>query len=139
MTCHRTFATVATVLLFAAPVAAPLAAQSVTQLAALQYVAPVVEQAPVAAPATLTPAGTITSPLPPRPVRSDSRLTLRTNAAPADLAPAASPAPRSRAVTLMIVGGATMVVGSVVDGDAGSILMIGGAVIGLVGLWRYLN
>ncbi len=39
----------------------------------------------------------------------------------------------------MIIGGATLVVGSVVGGDAGQIMMIGGAVIGLVGLWRYLQ
>lgn len=39
----------------------------------------------------------------------------------------------------MIIGGATLVVGSVVGGDSGQIMMIGGAVIGLVGLWRYLQ
>lgn len=51
-------------------------------------------------------------------------------------------APRAREsenVALMIVGGAALVVGSIVDGDAGTIIMIGGGVAGLIGLWRYLR
>jgi hypothetical protein len=35
--------------------------------------------------------------------------------------------------------GATLVVGSIVGGDGGTILMVTGGVIGLVGLWRYLQ
>lgn len=47
---------------------------------------------------------------------------------------------RSRSnVTWMIVGGAALVVGSLVGGDAGTIIMVTGAVIGLVGLFRYLR
>ena len=48
-------------------------------------------------------------------------------------------APRSQAATLMIVGGAALLVGAVVGGTAGDLLMVGGAVIGLVGLYRYLQ
>lgn len=44
-----------------------------------------------------------------------------------------------RNVALMLIGGATLVVGSVVGGDAGTIIMITGGVIGLTGLWRYLQ
>jgi hypothetical protein len=44
-----------------------------------------------------------------------------------------------RNVTWMIVGGAALVVGSLVGGDAGTIIMVTGAVIGLVGLFRYLR
>ena len=40
---------------------------------------------------------------------------------------------------LMIVGGAALLVGAVVGGDAGNIFMIGGAVVGLIGLYRYLQ
>ena len=40
---------------------------------------------------------------------------------------------------LMIVGGAAILVGAVIGGDAGDIFMIGGAVVGLVGLYRYLQ
>ena len=45
----------------------------------------------------------------------------------------------SRNVVWMIVGGATLVVGSVVGGDAGTIMMVTGGVIGLVGLMRFLQ
>ena len=42
-------------------------------------------------------------------------------------------------VILMVVGGAAIVVGSVVGGDGGQLIMIGGAVVGLIGLWRWLQ
>jgi len=44
-----------------------------------------------------------------------------------------------RDVAWMIIGGATLVVGSMVDGDGGTIMMITGGVIGLMGLWRYMQ
>jgi hypothetical protein len=47
--------------------------------------------------------------------------------------------PSRRDTAWMIIGGAMLVVGSVVDGDAGTIIMVTGAVIGLTGLWRYLQ
>ena len=47
--------------------------------------------------------------------------------------------PRSQSVALMIVGGAGLIVGSVVHGDTGTIIMAGGAVVGLVGLYNYLR
>lgn len=40
---------------------------------------------------------------------------------------------------LVIVGAAAIVVGAVVGDDAGTVLMLGGAGIGLFGLWRLLN
>lgn len=56
---------------------------------------------------------------------------------------AAAPAPMragtNRDVAWMIVGGATLVVGSLIGGDGGTIMMITGGVIGLVGLMRYLQ
>lgn len=42
-------------------------------------------------------------------------------------------------VALMIVGGAAMVAGAIIDGDAGTIFLIGGAVIALWGLYNYLQ
>ena len=45
----------------------------------------------------------------------------------------------NRNVAWMIVGGAGLIVGSIIDGDAGTIVMVGSGVIGLVGLFRYLN
>lgn len=44
-----------------------------------------------------------------------------------------------RDVSWMVLGGAALVVGSLVGGDGGTIIMITGGVIGLVGLWRYLQ
>jgi hypothetical protein len=57
-------------------------------------------------------------------------------------APPVAPMPamrRSQSVALMIVGGAGMIVGSLIDGDTGTIIMVGGGVIGLVGLFQYLR
>lgn len=40
---------------------------------------------------------------------------------------------------LMIVGGAAIIVGAIVGGDAGDFFMIGGAIVGLYGLYKYLQ
>ena len=42
-------------------------------------------------------------------------------------------------VAMMIVGGAALVVGSLIDGDTGTIVMVSGGVVGLIGLFRYLR
>jgi hypothetical protein len=44
-----------------------------------------------------------------------------------------------QATTLMIVGTAALLVGAIIGGDAGTIIMVGGAVIGLFGLYRFLQ
>jgi hypothetical protein len=41
------------------------------------------------------------------------------------------------ATAMMIVGGASLLVGTVISGKPGSMIMIGGGLLGLVGLWRY--
>jgi hypothetical protein len=55
------------------------------------------------------------------------------------IAPLPAQGAQSANVALMIVGGAMMIVGSVVDGDTGTIIMVGGGAIGLIGLFRYLR
>ncbi len=40
---------------------------------------------------------------------------------------------------LMLVGVGAMIVGSIVDGDAGTIILLGGAALGGFGLYRYLS
>lgn len=40
---------------------------------------------------------------------------------------------------LMIVGAAALVVGAIIGDDAGTIVMVGGAVVGLIGLWNFLR
>jgi len=62
--------------------------------------------------------------------------TMATEAATEPVPPAMR---RSQSVALMIVGGAGMIVGSLIDGDTGTIIMAGGGVIGLVGLFQYLR
>lgn len=47
--------------------------------------------------------------------------------------------PVQRSVALMIVGGAVLVVGAVIGGTAGTVVMIGGGTIGIIGLLRYLQ
>ena len=42
-------------------------------------------------------------------------------------------------VALMIVGGAALILGSVIGDDAGALMMVGGGVVGLVGLYQYLT
>lgn len=42
-------------------------------------------------------------------------------------------------VALMIVGGGVLVVGAIIGGTAGTLMMVGGAVIGFIGLYRYLQ
>ena len=45
----------------------------------------------------------------------------------------------SRGQTLMIVGGVAFLVGLVIGGDAGTAIAIGGAGVGLYGLYQYLQ
>jgi len=54
-------------------------------------------------------------------------------------APAANRTGERQSVALMIVGGAAVLVGAVIEGKPGTIFMIGGAVIGLYGLYKYLE
>jgi hypothetical protein len=65
-------------------------------------------------------------------IRVDARAT-------AQPAPAAAVARVGRNPAMMIVGGAALIVGAVIGGDAGTIVMVGGALVGLVGLWNYLR
>lgn len=44
-----------------------------------------------------------------------------------------------RSETLMIVGGAIFLAGAIIGDDAGTIIMIGGAGIGIYGLYLYLQ
>lgn len=58
--------------------------------------------------------------------------------------PRALPAPPKREDTsrnraMIIVGGAALIVGALVGDDAGRIIMVGGAGLGLYGLYRYLE
>ena len=57
----------------------------------------------------------------------------------ADPALAARGAGLGQAEALMIVGGAAILVGAIVEGDGGRVIMVGGAIVGLIGLYKYLQ
>jgi hypothetical protein len=40
---------------------------------------------------------------------------------------------------MMIVGGVGLIIGGLIGGDSGTIVMIGSAGVGLIGLYRFLN
>lgn len=54
-------------------------------------------------------------------------------------APAAAAAPSGQSTALMIVGGAAVLTGIVIGNDAGYAISVVGAVIGLYGLYKYLQ
>lgn len=59
-----------------------------------------------------------------------------------ETAPAPAPLPRGdtrQSRALMIVGVAALITGAVIGGDEGTIIMLGGAGIGLYGLYQFLN
>lgn len=60
-----------------------------------------------------------------------------TRALPSEMAAARMGLGQAKA--LMIVGGAALLAGAIIGDDAGAIIMVGGAVIGLVGLYEYLQ
>jgi hypothetical protein len=45
----------------------------------------------------------------------------------------------TRGETLMIVGGAIFLAGAIIGDDAGTVIMIGGAAVGIYGLYLYLQ
>jgi hypothetical protein len=75
------------------------------------------------------------------PTRQGAVAGVRRAAAPAHDAAAAPAIPRTsqrQSEALMIVGGAAIVVGILVGDDLGALLAVGGAVVGLYGLYNYL-
>jgi hypothetical protein len=109
-----------------APIAAPAAAPTLVM-------SPATVTAPVAAPtvSTLDNAG---------PLTSTRAVGLQRYVADSATAPMMKmKKSRSSSVTLMVFGLATLLVGTVVDGDTGTVIVLTGAGIGLVGLYRYLN
>lgn len=115
---HKRLTTAFAVLLFASP----LAAQGI------QPANEVPDSASVASPA-LSLAPTV----------SNAAVGIRTASAPAPAAPAPFQGSQGRNPAMMIVGGVALLVGAVVGGDSGTIIMIGGGVLGLYGLWQYLK
>ena len=66
-------------------------------------------------------------------VRSNSSESAVPNALPA------ARSSRNSSTTLMIVGGAAFVAGAIIGDTAGTLFMVGGAAVGLYGLYQYLQ
>lgn len=93
---------------------------------------------PATAPAAAAPAGPVAATTVAGATRARLTLDSRQQAATARLA--AEPGPRlGRSPALMIVGGAALVAGLLIGDGAGDAIAIGGAVVGLVGLYQYLR
>jgi hypothetical protein len=63
----------------------------------------------------------------------------RTSARPDQPLMAPNQAGLGESRAMMIVGGAALVVGAVIGGTPGTLIMVGGAVVGLAGLYKYLQ
>lgn len=129
--------------------AAPLAAQSAAQLD-VRDASPVVTAIGVV-PLTLIDSATATAAQPasdastPIGVRGPGIATARVAAHAIRSNRGAAPPviqnkkSNNRSVALMIVGGVALVVGAVIGDDAGTLVMLGGAGIGLYGLYMFLT
>lgn len=63
----------------------------------------------------------------------------RTAPASTTAAPAARQLGAGRNVALMVVGGAALIIGAIIGGTAGVLIAVGGAVVGLYGLYNYVQ
>lgn len=95
---------------------------------------------PAVAPAPQAP--TVSAqPVPAGPTMDGATVTLKRPASEQSLkAPVVMAAHRTdQSTAMMIVGGAAFIAGALIDGDAGTIIMVGGAAVGLYGLYLYLQ
>jgi hypothetical protein len=133
--------------------AAPLAAQSEVRPSssdANAAVAPApaaagleVRQVPITSP-TLRPTESTAEDSSARTARGPSVSSARVAAHQASTTRGAPPVLQNRtsnrnALALMIVGGAALVIGAVIGDDAGTLVMLGGAAVGLYGLYMFLT
>lgn len=97
-------------------------------------VAPVVPASPADTLGVAPVASPVVVPVPIGPVGVTRR-----QAAPAEVQAFQSQAGLGQARAMMIVGAGALLAGAIIDGDAGTIIMVGGAIIGLYGLYKYLQ
>lgn|SRR5512146_1589659 len=133
------------VLLLATPLLSALSAQTAARDTAEHAVAVIASSVPIVTPIAMS--RTVTeralSPAPVIPAGvTQSNDVVGSRANRVAIAPGALPASSSRSQgssAMMIVGGAAFITGAVVGGNAGSAVMIGGGILGLIGLWRYMH
>lgn len=130
----RSSAFIAALALSAAPLGAQLAAAPEPP-PVLPAAAPVAVTAELAAPANAAPV--LDAAVGARPVA------MRAELRPAEQRAAAVQPPRRRGygrdVALMAVGGAAILLGALAGGDTGGLLIVGGAVVGGIGLYQFLQ
>jgi hypothetical protein len=68
-----------------------------------------------------------------------SAVHVREKGGPLQITAAANHANLGQARAMMVVGAAALITGAIIGGDPGTIIMVGGAVIGLYGLYTYLQ
>lgn len=131
MSRSRTLVITALTFFAAAPIAAQTAATSAppvstaqTEAAAIPAVVPTAESVPSLAPTAV-----------------NATVGIRLSSASLTDAPVTLPRRNDRrnSPALMIVGGAALLVGAIIGGNPGTIVMIGGAAVGLYGLYHYLQ
>jgi hypothetical protein len=90
--------------------------------------------------ALATPAPAAAQPVSLAPLEQNARVGVHA-LSPSGPAPIAPPRPDKVGsnVALMIVGGVVLIIGAVVGGTPGVLIMIGGGVVGVIGLYRYLQ
>ena len=108
-----------------------IASVAVTRPAAAQSIslAPTPTAAAVATPVAEPAAG---------PTLAAASVAVRHAETPVTSAPARR-AGYGQPVALMVVGGAGLLTGLIIGGDAGTAIAVGGAVVGLIGLYQYLQ
>ena len=128
--------------------AAPLAAQSAGQPDARDTsratiatgLAPVSLVDSVTAVAEVSPEASATTSVTRGPTRETARVAMHAAETRRGAPPVLQNKKSNRnAVAMMIVGGAALLVGAVIGNDAGTIVMLGGAGIGLYGLYLFLT
>jgi len=127
----RTLVITALTFFAAAPVAAQTAATNPPPVLTA-------ETDPAATPA-VEPSAAVSPSL--APTAANATVGIRLSSAALTDAPVTLPrrSDRQNSPALMIVGGAALIVGAVIGGSAGTLVMIGGAAVGLYGLYHYLQ
>ena len=89
--------------------------------------------------ATWAPAAAESAPTAAGPVRDGAAVAVRHTTAPNAAAPQPAMGGHERGTALMIVGGAAILTGIVIGNGAGYAISVVGAVVGLYGLYQYLQ
>ena len=98
---------------------------------------PAAAQSLAPAPATAAVAAPVAEPTP-GPTLAAASVAVRHAESPVTAAPARR-AGYGQPVALMVVGGAALLTGLIIGDSAGTAIAVGGAVVGLVGLYQYLQ